>query len=53
VRPGLDDGSRSCTWYRHKGWFESDFYYPTHPGVLKKGAGKLFDSVAASMTKAR
>ena len=49
----LDDGFRDYTYYNDKGWFESDFYYPTHLGLLKKGAGKLFDAMFASMTRAR
>jgi hypothetical protein len=49
----LDDGFRDYAYYRDKGWFESDFYYPTRLGPLKKGAGKLFDSLSVSMTRAR
>jgi hypothetical protein len=30
-----------------KGWLESDYYYPTRLGMLKKAAGKFFDSMAA------
>jgi hypothetical protein len=53
MRLELDDSFRDYTYYKDKGWFESDFYYPTRLGVLKKGAGKLFDWVSASMTRAR
>ncbi len=53
VRLELDDASRDYTHYANKGWFESDYYYPTRLGVLKKGAGKLFDSMQARMTRAR
>jgi hypothetical protein len=53
MRLMLDDGFRDYTYYRDKGWFESDFYYPTRLGPLKKGAGWLLDSMSASMTKAR
>jgi hypothetical protein len=53
IRLGLDDSFRDYTYYKDKGWFESDFYYPTRLGALKKGAGALFDSISASMTKAR
>jgi multimeric flavodoxin WrbA len=49
----LDEGFRDYTYYADKGWFESDYYYPTRLGVLKKGAGKLFDWVSARMTRAR
>src|SRR5512137_2358010 len=53
IRLELDDSSRDYTYYRDKGWLESDFFYPTDLGVLKKGAGKLFDSVSAGMTRSR
>ncbi|MDY7079703.1 MAG: flavodoxin family protein [Chloroflexota bacterium] len=53
MRLMLDDSFRDYTYYRDKGWFESDFYYPTRLGLLKKGAGKLFDSMFASTTMAR
>jgi multimeric flavodoxin WrbA len=53
IRLELDDSFRDYTYYTDKGWLESDYYYPTRLGVLKKGAGMLFDSVSASMTRAR
>jgi multimeric flavodoxin WrbA len=53
IRLELDDSFRDYTYYADKGWFESDFYYPTRLGALKKGAGKLFDWVSARMTRAR
>jgi multimeric flavodoxin WrbA len=53
MRLELDDSFRDYRYYADKGWFESDYYYPTRLGVLKKGAGKLFDTVSASMTRAR
>ena len=53
IRLELDDSFRDYTYYADKGWLESDYYYPTRLGVLKKGAGKLFDSISASMTRAR
>jgi hypothetical protein len=53
MRLELDDSFCDYTYYTEKGWFESDFYYPTRLGVLKKGAGRLFDWMSASMTKAR
>jgi multimeric flavodoxin WrbA len=42
----LDDSSRDFRYFAEKGWFESDYYYPTQLGVLKKVAGKLFDRMA-------
>jgi multimeric flavodoxin WrbA len=53
MRLELDESFRDYTYYKDKGWFEADFYYPTRLGPLKKGAGKLFDWVSASMTRAR
>jgi len=53
MRLELDDSSRDYTYYADKGWFKSDYYYPTRLGPFKKGAGKLFDWLSARMTKAR
>jgi hypothetical protein len=53
TRLELDDSSRDYTYYVDKGWLDSDYFYLAHLGALKKGAGKLFDSVFASMTRAR
>jgi multimeric flavodoxin WrbA len=53
MRLELDGSYRDYTYYADKGWFDSDYYYPTRLGVLKKGAGKLFDWMSARMTKAR
>lgn len=49
----LDDNYRDYTYYRDKGWFESDYFYPTRLGLLKKAAGNLFDSLAKSRTRKR
>ncbi len=49
----LDDSSPDYRYYADRGWFESDFYYPTRLGVLKKGAGKVFESISASRSRAR
>jgi multimeric flavodoxin WrbA len=53
IRLELDNSSRDYRYYADKGWLESDYYYPTHLGILSKGAGKLFDSVSASLSRAR
>jgi len=47
IRQESDDSTPDYRYYAEKGWFESDYYYPTRLGVLKKGAGMLFDSLAA------
>ena len=49
----LDDTSRDYTYYRDQGWFESDYFYPTRLGLLKKLAGRLFDSFFFRTSKAR
>jgi multimeric flavodoxin WrbA len=53
MRLELDESSRDYTYYAEKGWFESDFYYPTRLGLLKKGAGRLLDWLSARMSEAR
>ena len=53
MRLELDDSNLDYRYYADKGWFESDFYYPARLGVLKKGAGKVFDWMFASMSRAR
>lgn len=39
----LDETYRDYTYYRDKGWFESDYFYPARLNVFKKAAGALFD----------
>ena len=51
VRQMLDDRSRDYSYYAEKGWFESDYFYPTRLGALKKVAGHLFDSMAPTLRK--
>ncbi len=41
VRLELDEHDRDYQYYRDKGWFESDYYYPVHLGALKRAAGRL------------
>jgi multimeric flavodoxin WrbA len=42
----LGDDKRDFMYYRDQGWFESDYYYPTHLSPLKKAAGVFFDWIA-------
>ena len=44
-------GSVDYRYYTEKGWFKSDYYYPTRLGALKKVAGKLFDRMAPTIQK--
>jgi len=53
MRIMLDETSRDFTYYRDKGWFEADYYYPTRMGVLKRATGRLVDAIAARMTSKR
>jgi multimeric flavodoxin WrbA len=39
----LNESWRDYTYYRKKGWFESDYYYPTQLSPLKKLTGRFFD----------
>jgi len=43
IRLMLDETSRDYTYYRDKGWFESDYFYPASMNVFKNAAGRLFD----------
>lgn len=49
IKQMLDDRSRDYRYYAEKGWFESDYFYPTHLGLFKKAAGNLFDSMATTV----
>jgi multimeric flavodoxin WrbA len=47
IRTSAPKEKRDYAYYRDQGWFESDFYYPTHLGPFKKAFGAIFDWVAA------
>lgn len=49
VRQAMDSGSRDYAYYADKGWFGSDYYYPTRLNPLKKVAGKLIDRMAPTL----
>jgi hypothetical protein len=38
-------------YYADRGWFESDYYYPTHLGVLKRAAGRLAERMVPMVQK--
>ena len=48
-----DEKSRDYRYYKEKGWFESDYYYDTSLGFIKKSAGRFFDFLAQRMAKNR
>ena len=39
----LNEDFRDYRYYRDKGWFESDYYYPVNLNPFKKLAGRFFD----------
>ncbi len=47
VEPGMIDRQ----YFADKGWFESDYYYPTKLGLLKRAAGSLADRMAPVVQK--
>jgi multimeric flavodoxin WrbA len=49
IRQTSDDSTRDYRYYAEKGWFESDYYYPTRLGPLKKVAGRLIESMAPTL----
>jgi len=53
IRMELADDRPDSTYYRDHGWFDSDYYYATKLGPLKRAAGVAFDRVAARSSKAR
>ena len=46
VKLTLSEDKRDYTYYRDHGWFDSDYFYPTELGPLKKVAGAAFDWTA-------
>ena len=53
MRLELAEDRRDKDYYRAHGWFESDYYYPTRLGPLKRAAGAAFDRLAARGSKPR
>ena len=49
----LNEDYRDYTYYKEKGWFESDYYYPVKLYPLKKLMGKVFDKMAVRSTRKR
>jgi len=45
IKQELNENFRDFTYYREKGWFESDFYYPVKLNFLKNLLGKMFDKI--------
>jgi multimeric flavodoxin WrbA len=53
VRCLLDERARDFRYYREEGWLESDYYYDTSLGSVKKLAGILFDAFGRRMATHR
>ena len=49
----LDDSSRDYRYYAEHGWFDSDYWYPTRLGFVKRTAGSLFDAIGARIYRSR
>jgi multimeric flavodoxin WrbA len=47
----VDKNFRDYGYYKEKGWFESDYYYSTSLGPIKRLAGNLFDLVGKRVSK--
>ncbi len=53
IRLEQPDDYRDHAYYREHGWFDSDYYYPTKLGPLKRAAGAVFDRIAARSSRTR
>jgi multimeric flavodoxin WrbA len=47
----LDESYKDYKYYREKGWFESDYYYPVKLGLFKKLTGRLSDTVGTILAR--
>ena len=47
----IDKKFKDYKYYKEKGWFESEYYYPTRLGITKKITGYLADIVGKQMAK--
>jgi len=47
VRIELDDSDRDYQYYSERGWFDSDYFYPTRLGLIKRSVGRLADAYFA------
>lgn len=47
----LDESSKDYRYYAEKGWFDSEYYYPTHLNPIKKTLGNIFDKMAPTLRR--
>jgi len=53
IRLNLNDSYRDYRYYSDMGWFNSEFYFPTRLGPLKKIAGWITDALQNRMSRKR
>lgn len=51
IKKMLDDSWRDYTYFRDKGWFESDYFYPVRLNPVKRLTGKIFDRLAIQIIR--
>ncbi len=49
----LDESYRDYSYFKEKGWFESDYYYDASLGFIKRLTGSLFDFLGERIAKQR
>jgi multimeric flavodoxin WrbA len=47
----LNESNRDYAYFRKKGWFESEYYYPVQSGPFMKLTGRFFDLIFYSIYK--
>ncbi len=50
MKKALDESYRDYNYYKDKGWFTSDYYYPVKLNPFKKLTGKFIDQIATKMS---
>lgn len=53
MRLELDESSFDYRYFRDKGWFESDYFYPVRLGPVKRLVGSVVDALQARATRKR
>lgn len=51
IRETLNGNFRDYQYYKERGWFTSDYFYPAPLGILKKLAGNIFEMIGRQMVK--
>jgi len=49
----LDERSCDYRYFAERGWFDSDYYYPTRLGFMKKLLGRIFDAIGTRTARKR